>query len=410
MVDEGRRRQPEALPRPAAHRRGRGGDAVGRLAPRLAGAEPDRLGGDVGRVAQHVAQQRLERRAVADRQRGAVGARNHFGRRQGQPGLRRESDEDLAGVGGRRPHRQPVAAAPVHPAGRQRPDLAPVLEAVTDRPLADRAADAGDRHHELRARGAEHRILLRRPAHLHAVEVEVHPRERRVVAGVLRLVTRHVGHEGQGAVGDEEAALDALDAARLQGRHQLPEPVGVEHRIAAALEHQVAAQRPALDRPRRQQAGAEAVAGAERVERVERGDDLGDRGRRPADVCVVPFDELAGVEVGDGEAADRAEPGGVEDRGDRRRRGRGPGPAGQGRRRQRGGGPEQQRAAVDPAHRRPPLSAASGRAPGARSRRGRASAPTAAPRPAEPCRRAPRPTAAAPASARRPAPPATARP
>ena len=119
VVDEDRAAEPEARPRPAGHRRGRGGEPVRRRPPRLAGPQPHHLGGQVGGVAQHVPQHRLQRRALAQRQHRARRRRHHLRLRQRQARLRRQPAEDLARVGSGRAHRQPDAARAAEAAARQ---------------------------------------------------------------------------------------------------------------------------------------------------------------------------------------------------------------------------------------------------------------------------------------------------
>ena len=99
----------------------------------------------------------------------------------------------------------------------------------------------------------------RRPGQVHPVEVEVHPRDRRVVARVLRLRRRRSrATVRQRAVGDEEPSRHPAHACGTQRRRHLAHRVGVEQRIAGARQHQVAPHHAALDRTGGDQSGAEA--------------------------------------------------------------------------------------------------------------------------------------------------------
>ena len=199
------------------------------------------------------------------------------------------------------------------------------------------------------ARGAEPELGpggAGRPLEEHPVEVQVQPADRRIVAGVLGLLAGDLGDRRQRVAGDEQAPFDPAkpgDAERLRER---PEGVGVEERVAAADEREVAPERPRLDRPGGPELGAEPVAGAERLERVERGEDLGDRRRRQGDVRAMRLDQPA-VELGEREAGQRPEPRARQDRVERGRRGRA-----DGGRRQPGRGARQHRAPPDRRHRR----------------------------------------------------------
>ena len=138
--------------------------------------------------------------------------------------------------------------------------------------------------------------------------------------------------------------------------------------------------------PRRADLGAEAVARPERVQRIERRHDLRHRGRRQRRVLAVRLDEPPVPRSASAKPLTPPEPRGGEDRLQRLRRGR---RASDRRRREPGRGPGQHRAGGD----EPRLTAATPRARGARSTRGRASARSPASRPAARGTAAPAPRA-----------------
>jgi hypothetical protein len=282
---------------------------------------------------QHVAHHRGEIRAlVPGEHRAARRASRHLRRRQPDAARLRQRPEHLARIVRRPPHRQPAAAAPAHRLGRQRPDLRAAVEAVAQRrpAAAHHRPDARDGRvvpHPRRAQPDPRGAAARPPGEEHPVEVQVQARDRRVVARIRRLARLDLGQPRQRARRDHEAPRNAGHAGRSQRRRQIAERVGVEHRVARARQHQIAAHHAALDRPRGDHPRGEPVARPQHLQRPERGQDLHHRGRRLVHVRLVRLQHPPGGRVADRESGARPQPRPLEDRGQRHRLGRGPGRA-----------------------------------------------------------------------------------
>jgi hypothetical protein len=128
---------------------------------------------------------------------------------------------------------------------------------------------------------------------MHAVVVQVQPRDRGVVADIVGLVRIDRGDARQGPLMHQKPARHPAHAARGQPRHQIAQPVRAQRGIARARQHQIALHQPARDRPRRQHARDPAVPLAQPFHRVKRRHRLGARGRGQGAVLFPPLQQRA---------------------------------------------------------------------------------------------------------------------
>ena len=239
----------------------------------------------------------------------------HFRRRQADAMRPGDHLGDLAGIEVGPAHRQPARAAV---AQRRRGD-GPFVDPVGGRIGVGRHVAVHDRHARHGHRRPE-RVGARIHAHLPAgvgplplemdpVEIEVGARDRRVVADMVGLARVDRPDIGQRAGKDPEGAGHPGHALVLEPRDHRRERVGIEHRIARAGEHQIALDHPVDHRAGGDELGAVAEIVAQRLERVERGDDLGHRSRRQREIGVAGFEQMAGAAVDHDEADLAAETG-----------------------------------------------------------------------------------------------------
>ena len=88
-----------------------------------------------------------------------------------------------------------------------------------------------------------------------------------IVAGLDRLIGVDHRQPRQARVVENEAALDHAYASRMDGERQGHEPVQIEQRIAAALEHEITCKTAGrVDAADGQHAGREAMLGTEPIE------------------------------------------------------------------------------------------------------------------------------------------------
>ena len=244
------------------------------------------------------------------------------------PCERGEGAQHVRGVARGVAHRQPARAAPAEGRARDGPLVDAVVLAVgVDRQGArgDAHARRGDRGDVRTGAGVELDDVAPAgalPGEVDAVVVEVEPRDGGVVAEVVGLVGIHLGHERERARIGQEPPLDPLGAGLAQGAREAGEAGRIQRRVAAAREHEVAAQRAALHRPGGQQARLEAVLGPEPVVGVGGGDGLEAGGGRLAAPGLARLQQppVGGVEDGEGNHA--AQGGALHQRVDRGRRGR----------------------------------------------------------------------------------------
>ncbi|VDC27340.1 hypothetical protein XINFAN_01870 [Pseudogemmobacter humi] len=133
---------------------------------------------------------------------------------------------------------------------------------------------------------------------MHTVEIQVQPRNRRIVADVIGLVLRDAGLTGQRALPEQEPAGNALHAPFRQPRRQIAKLIGLKRRIAAARQHQIALNDSAAQRPGRQQPGAEPPPRPQPFHRVKRRHRLGDRSGRQGRVLFARLKHSAGGRIG----------------------------------------------------------------------------------------------------------------
>ena len=322
MIDEDRL-DPGAGGGPAAHAERGGAQAAQLAGARLCGGKTADLGGEIGGKAQHVAQELAEIGALVRDERRMVRRAVKADRgRQAQTLGRGERAEDVAGVKGRIADREPAAARLAQRAAGDGPAVGTAAVAV----VVDRQAAVDDAHlrdaHERTAGLAAgvHRdgvvAALAFPFEMDTVEVEVEPRNRRVVTEVVELGFVDLVEVGERPAPDLEAAAHLLETRGEEGFDEQGEVVRLKMRIAAAGEDEVAVKHAVDDRAGCEKAGDEAVFGAQRLDGVERGDRLGDAGGGQFGVRVVGFDDMAGAGIGQDDADGAGQTGAFDDRGD----------------------------------------------------------------------------------------------
>ena len=121
---------------------------------------------------------------------------------------------------------------------------------------------------------------------MHPVVVQVKPGNRRVIAQMVGLIGSDAGMRGQSPVAGDEPTCDRTQARGGKGGGQIAQVVGVKVRIPPAHKIEIPLQPPVHHRPLSHQPGAKAEGGAKLLERVKRGDRLGDRGGRQGQACI----------------------------------------------------------------------------------------------------------------------------
>ena len=124
---------------------------------------------------------------------------------------------------------------------------------------------------------------------MHSVEVQVKPRDGRVVAHVIRLAGVDDLGIAQGAAPNVKVPAHTGNACRLQPPRQERHTVGVKRGITATGKDQVAHNLTVLHAARGQHAGHEPVVRAQGIKRICRRERLGDRGRRQPTVGIHFF-------------------------------------------------------------------------------------------------------------------------
>ncbi len=190
---------------------------------------------------------------------------------------------------------------------------------MTRRPLRDQpAAHRGDRDRDPLAGRAEAQPLAAGlPGREHPVEVEGDARDRRVVGGVVRLLAIDLRDPRQRAIRHQQTPRRPGHAALAERAHQPRQRVGIQRRIAAARQHQVALHHPARDRARPGHLRRKPVVRSQRVERIERRHDLRHRRRRPPAIRLEPLDQRPGLEIDQREPGPPRQPRRRQDRVDR---------------------------------------------------------------------------------------------
>ena len=313
----GRRRQRQPLTRQGV--RGRQADQLGRQVVAVVEHLLDHGGEGRALHATDLARARRDRAGLGGGQRDARAAghdaeqlRRHH-RRRGLHG------QEHATARRQRRRQQPAGARRAGEDEREAWVRWTVERGGADR--GDRQLAAGGRRQD---RGVDALWILRvpPPAQLDAVEVHRERADRGVVRSGRQLLRVDLRRAREERVVDQECALDARDPRAGEALDQRAERIGVELRIAAAAQDEIALEHAVVDGPGGVEGGGEAEPGAQRVERGQRGRDLlGRRGdeRRVAAV-LQEYAPARRVEQHDAEivgleAVARRQRGGVDRRG-----------------------------------------------------------------------------------------------
>ena len=249
---------------PLAHPGAGGAEAVGEAGPFRGSGEAHHLRRQVGRVLQHVTQHFGQRFACAGGNRcGGGQCGDDLRRLEHDPVGAEHGLEDLARVELGLADGQPARSALAERGLRHGPVVAPVGVGIGEKRRVA-VDDAHPGHADLGAEllgpcihGDAPAAALAFPLEMHAVEVEREAGDRRVVAYVGGLEFVDDGLEMQRPAPDEELALHLSQAAVLHHAGEVGHVVGLQRRVAAASEDQVAVQHAVLDGPGRQHAGFE---------------------------------------------------------------------------------------------------------------------------------------------------------
>ncbi len=224
-------------------------------------------------------------------------------RRQRHPLARGQRAEHIAGIAVGVADRQPAPAACAQCAGRDTPGIDAVAALIGVKRRGT-ARHPHARHGDLGAaavlRGHAHLVARAAPlpVEIDPVEVEVETADRGVVAGIDGLCGIDPRDRRQRRTVDQEAAVDPADTGRRQGPGEPGQRTGVERRVAAALEDQIAAQHAARNRPGRAQCRGKAMPRPGRFERVKRGQCLHHAGRRQGAPGRPGLEKFAGCRIG----------------------------------------------------------------------------------------------------------------
>ena len=264
------RRHAKRQPQPVRHRPRRSLQTA-----KARGCQPHTFCRQVGRKPQHIAQKLGQRLAFHAPQFIAL---------RGRPGLftHRQLDalrpckgaKHLGHIAPRITHRQPAAATLAQRGRGDGPPLNPagIIGEKRRFTVGHIHAHHINSRHELFATRINRDLPVTAaalPFKMHAVEVQVQPRHRRVIADMHRLIPGNPLQARQGAVPIQEPPGRPLDALFRQPRHKVAQLVGLQSRVAPAHQHKVALHHPTLHRPRRQHSGDKAKIGAKPVQREE---------------------------------------------------------------------------------------------------------------------------------------------